>query len=317
MIVTVTANPALDVTYGIDRLVPNHAHRVRSVRQRAGGKGVNVARVLQRLGHETHVVATAGGATGAFVRSDLDAAGLPHGLVGIAGESRRTVTLVSSEDGQATLINEPGPKVSAPERAQLTEIVHRVSASASAVVLAGSLPGGIPDGEYAQLVAMLADQGVPTVLDTSGVALRAGVAAGPDIIKPNAEELAELTATDDPVEGAMALRELGARDVVVSLGSEGLLAVTGAGSWRARPSRTVSGNATGAGDAVVAALAAGLRNGWRWPDRLRAAVAASASAVVAPVAGDIDEDHYRGELLAAVVTTADGQEELHGIGSHG
>ncbi len=317
MIVTVTANLALDVTYGLDRLVPNHAHRVRSVRQRAGGKGVNVARVLHQLGHETRVVAAAGGATGALVRSDLDAAGLSHDLVGIAGESRRTVTLVSSADGQATLLNEPGPAVSAPEWAQLTGVVRRVSDSAGVVVLAGSLPAGVAAGEYAQLIAMLADQGVPTVLDTSGDALRAGVAAGPDIVKPNAEELAELTSTGDPVEGAVALRELGARDVVVSLGSDGLLAVTGGGSWRARPSRTVPGNATGAGDAVVAALAAGLWNGWRWPERLRAAVAASTSAVAAPVAGDIDEDHYRGELLAARVTTADGQEVLHGTGSHG
>ncbi|WP_017975859.1 1-phosphofructokinase family hexose kinase [Actinopolyspora halophila] len=317
MIVTVTANPALDVTYGLDRLVPNHAHRVRSVHQRAGGKGVNVARVARRLGHETRVVTAVGGATGALVRADLDDAELPCDLVEIAGESRRTVTLVSGEDGQATLLNEPGPEVRSQEWAELSELVRRVGAAASAVVFAGSLPPGVANSEYARLVALLAERGVPTVLDTSGEALRAGVTAGPDIVKPNVEELAELTSTADPVEGATALREMGARDVVVSLGGEGLLAVTGAGSWRARPSRTISGNPTGAGDAVVAALAAGLRNGTRWPDRLREAVAVSTSAVATPVAGDIDESHYRGELRAARVSTVDGQEESHGIGSHG
>lgn len=315
MIVTVTANPALDMTYGLERLVPGRAHRARSVHQRAGGKGVNVARVLRRLGHETRVVAAAGGATGALVRTDLDAAGLRHDLFEIAEESRRTVTLVSTEDGEATLINEPGPTVSREEWAGLGEVVRRVSTSASAVVFAGSLPPGVADDGYAQLVAMVAD-GVPTVLDTSGPALRAGLAAGPDIVKPNAEELAELTSYTDPVEGAAALRELGARDVVVSLGRDGLLAVTDGGSWRARPSHPVSGNPTGAGDALVAALAVGLRDGSRWSDRLREAVAVSTSAVATPVAGDIDENHYRTELGAARVSTADGREEPHDVGSH-
>lgn len=317
VILTVTANPALDVTYRLDRLVPNHSHRARSVHQRAGGKGVNVARVLLRLGCETRAAVTVGGATGGLVRADLGAAGMPHDLVEIAGESRRTVALVPDEDGQATLINEPGAPISREEWARLRELVDRLSASASVVVFAGSLPPAAPDDGYAQLVGLVAARGVPTVLDTSGVALREGVVAGPSVVKPNAAELAELAPTSGPAEGAAALRALGARDVVVSLGSAGLLAVTDGGRWRARASEAVSGNPTGAGDAVVAALAVGLRDGSRWADRLREAAAVSASAVVAPVAGDIDEDHYRHELRAARVSTVDGWEVLHGLGSHG
>lgn len=314
MIVTVTANLALDVTYRLDRLAPNRVHRARSVNQRAGGKGVNVARVLRWLGHETRVVGLAGGATGELIRADLDAAGLRHDLVEIEGESRRTVALVP-DHGQATLINEPGPKVSHREWERLGELVRRVSARATAVVFAGSLPPGVADDGYAQLVAAVAAREVLTVLDTSGAALREGAVAGPDIVKPNADELAELISAADPAEGAAALRDLGAGSVVVSLGSEGLLAVTGAGSWRAEPSGVISGNPTGAGDAVVAALASGLAAGSPWADRLRAAVAVSAAAVAAPVAGDIDEQHYHREHGAASVCTVEEQEESHGTGS--
>ncbi|GAA4873176.1 1-phosphofructokinase family hexose kinase [Saccharopolyspora cebuensis] len=316
MITTVTANLALDVTYRLDRLTPDRVHRARSVRQRAGGKGVNVARVLRRLGYETRVVGLVGGATGEAIRADLDAAGLPHELVEIGGESRRTVALVS-DDGQATLINEPGPGVADREWAELGEVVRRVGGRSAAVVFAGSLPPGVADDGYARLIARVGARGVPTVLDTSGAALRRGVAARPDVVKPNAEELAELTGAVGPREGARVLRDLGAGSAVVSLGGAGLLAVTDAGSWRAEPSRQVSGNPTGAGDAVVAALAGGLVTRAPWPDRLREAVAASAAAVAAPVAGDLDEQHYHRERGAARVRALAGQEESHGTGSHG
>lgn len=124
MILTVTPNTALDVTYTVDGLRPDGVHRVREVRSRAGGKGINVARVLQALGVDVRAVATAGGATGSAVAADLGAAGLPAELVPIAGETRRTTTVLG-DDGSVTLLNEPGPALSGGEWALLADAVRR------------------------------------------------------------------------------------------------------------------------------------------------------------------------------------------------
>lgn len=279
MIVTVTPNPALDVTYELPALRPGQTHRVQRVHARAGGKGVNVARVLRALGHDVLVVAPAGGATGDALRADLDAAGLTHDLVPCAGETRRTVTLVA--DGDATLLNEPGP-VLAPEEWDALE--SRIPADADVLVISGSLPRGVDAGAVARLAA----RDIPVIIDTSGEPLRRA-APYAWAVKPNADELAALTGTDDPVAGARALR---AATVVVSLGAEGLLAVTGEDVHHAPPPRVVTGNPTGAGDAVVAALAAGV--GSPWPDLLREAAALSAAAVLSPVAGSFDHTAYEG-----------------------
>ncbi len=278
MIVTITPNLALDVTYELPELRPGHAHRVRSVRARAGGKGVNVARTLKALGHDVLVLGLAGGATGDAVRADLDAAGLRHDLVTCAGETRRTVTVVA--DGSATLLNEPGPSISPAEWAALEASVP----SADVVVISGSLPPGVD----ADAVARLAARDVPVIVDTSGEALRRA-APYAWAVKPNASELLELTGTSDPVAGAALL---GARTAVVSLGAEGLVAVTGGQVHRVAPPEVVSGNPTGAGDAVVAALAAGV--GSPWPDLLADAVALSAATVLSPVAGSYDSAAYEG-----------------------
>ena len=313
VILTVMANPALDVTYRVDRLAPTSTHRVHSVHRRAGGKGANVARVVRWLGHEVRLAGPVGGVTGDAVRADLVAAGVEHDLVPISGETRRTVTVVSDDDGRATVFNEPGPDVAEREWSDLVELVERRIDQVSAVVFSGSLPGSAPDDVYARLMAVASTQGIPTVLDTSGPALRSGVLGGPDLVKPNAAELHELTGLSDPEQGARALRDEGARNVVVSLGREGLLAVTGEGTWRARPSEEVFGNPTGAGDALVAALTVGMVTGEPWPERLREAVAVSAAAVAAPVAGDIDQNHYRRERVAAGVRAAE-KERDHAAG---
>jgi tagatose 6-phosphate kinase len=153
---------------------------------------------------------------------------------------------------------------------------------------------------------------VPAVLDTSGDALREGVAAGPAIVKPNLDELRVLSgrslfAADGDIAfaavaaAASALRAAGARAVVVTLGSAGLLAVTGDGCWHARHPAAVRGNATGAGDAVTAALAHGLVLGRSWEDQLRHAVALGAASVAAPVAGEFSQADYAGGLAAVAV----------------
>lgn len=299
MILTVTPNTALDVTYTVDGLRPDGVHRVREVRSRAGGKGINVARVLHALGVDVRAVATAGGATGSAVAADLGAAGLSAELVPIAGETRRTTTVLG-DDGSVTLLNEPGPALSHAEWGRLADAVRRHAPEV--LVCSGSLPPGAPSDAYASLLTGT------SVLDTSGAALLAGLAAHPAVVKPNAEELREVTGLADPVAAAGELRRAGAGAVVVSLGADGLLAVTGSGTWHATPSTALHGNSTGAGDAVVAALALGLSRREPWPDILRRAVALSGAAVLGPLAGDVDLAHYHRELGLVAVRARPEQE---------
>ncbi|MFJ8633866.1 1-phosphofructokinase family hexose kinase [Streptomyces sp. NPDC093568] len=304
MILTVTLNTALDITYRVRSLRPHASHRVSEVTERPGGKGLNVARVLAALGHEVTVTGFTGGATGRVVQEQLTATpGVADALVPVTGPTRRTIAVVDERTGDTTQLNEPGPTITPREWSAFQEAYEDLLASASAVALCGSLPPGVPVGAYAGLVRSAKAAEVPVLLDTSGEALRRGVAARPDIIKPNADELAELTGSHEPLRATQDARRRGARTVVASLGEAGLLAVTPEGRWRATPPTRLHGNPTGAGDAAVAGLLSGLVEKLPWPDRLTRAVALSAAAVRSATAGDFDREAYE-KLLAHVSMTA-------------
>ncbi len=280
MILAVTLNPALDITYRVDALQPHTAHRIADVSERPGGKGLNVARVLAQLGVPVTATGLLGGATGARVTELLD--GVEHSFWPIGGETRRTVTIVDSRD--ATGFWEPGPEVAPAEWELFRTHFAMLLAGVRVVTLSGSLPRGVPIDAYAQLVAAARQAGVVSILDAEGAALELGVAAGPDIVKPNRDELGELTPRE--------LLKQGARAVVASKGEDGLEAVTAHGTWRAFPPERVYGNPTGAGDACVAALARGIAYGHSWAELVTEAIAVSAAAVASPVAGHIDESSY-------------------------
>jgi len=305
VILTVTLNTALDITYRVPALRPHSSHRVTGVTERPGGKGVNVARVLAALGHEVTVTGFTGGATGRTVQDHLTAVpGLVDALVPVADATRRTIALVDAETGDTTQLNEPGPTITPAEWSAFQEAYEVLLPSASAVALCGSLPPGVPVGAYAGLIRTAKAAAVPVLLDTSGEPLRRGVAARPDIVKPNADELAELTGSHEPLRGAQDTRRRGARAVVASLGTEGLLAVTPEGRWRAAAPTRVQGNPTGAGDSAVAGLLSGWVEQLPWPDRLARAAALSAATVLAPVAGEFDRAAYE-ELVGRVAVTGE------------
>ncbi|MER7012235.1 1-phosphofructokinase family hexose kinase [Saccharopolyspora sp. NPDC000359] len=295
MIITVTPNPALDVSYRVAHLEPGTSHRVRSVHERAGGKGLNVSRVLHDQGLRTLVTAPVGGTRGDAVRDDLAAAGIEHLLLPVPGPTRRTVAVIAEADlvGEATLFNEPGSHLTAADWQRFRDLVGTRLPEASVLVCSGSLPPGCTVDSCAELVRDAHVRSVPVIVDATGPALLAAAAAGADVVKPNAAELRETTGQEDPVAGARQLRDRGAAAVVVSLGPDGVLAFTEQGLWRAKPPYAVSGNPTGAGDAAVAALAAGISRRQPWPERLRTAVAWSAAAAAAPVAGTLDHHVLR------------------------
>lgn len=302
MILTVTLNTALDITYRVPALVPHASHRVDEVTERPGGKGLNVARVLAALGHEAVVTGFAGGPSGEVLRALLAGLAPVDELVPIAGATRRTIAVVDAVSGDTTQLNEPGPLVSPAEWDAFVATYGRLLAGAEAVALCGSLPPGLPVGAYAQLVRQARTAKVPVLLDTSGEALRRGIAARPDLVKPNADELAQLTGSREPLRAARDARRRGARTVVASLGAEGMLAASPDGLWQAAPPAAVRGNPTGAGDSAVAGLLSGLVEGLDWPGRLTRAVALSAATVLAPAAGEFDPEAYE-KMLGSVRVT--------------
>jgi tagatose 6-phosphate kinase len=292
-IVCVGLNLALDITYISERFTAGEANRVSQVYAQAGGKAVNVARLLQRAGHEVVVTGFVGGVVGNEIADHLDDWTLPHHLVRCAANSRRTVSAFSAEDAAVTAYYETGAPVAAAEWDQFTGGFSQLINGAAAVVLSGSLPAGLPVDSYGMLAALAAAAGAATFIDAQPAPLLASLGAKPALVKPNEHELAEAFGLAIPIPlpaAATAAGELlddGAQGVVVSLGPRGLLAALPGMSLRSTPPEQ-RGNPVGAGDAALAALIQGHLSGQPWPDRLRRAAAMSAAAVRQPVAGIVD-----------------------------
>jgi tagatose 6-phosphate kinase len=278
------------------------------VKERAGGKGINVASVLHALGHDAIIFGFVGSATAAAVTTDLARGGLAHELISVEGPTRRSIAVVDSSNGEATLFNEPGPRVPATRWEDLEAMLTARLPEATALVVSGSLPPGANDDACARLVDLAAKHRVTVLVDTVGEALLQAAAAGADIVKANSSELFDTTGLSDVTAAAAALRRRGAKAVVASLGEAGMTAFTPGGTWRAAPPTRIVGNPTGSGDAATAALIAGAVAGTPWPDRLRDAVALSAAAVTQPTAGSFDMNHYL-RLIPQVVV-----EEHHAPG---
>ncbi|TFB16601.1 1-phosphofructokinase family hexose kinase [Microbacterium sp. 3H14] len=288
MILTVTPNPALDLTWRVDRLIEGGTHRADAGAARAGGKGLNVARVAHAEGADVLAVTTTGGRVGQEFAAELRGSGVPHALVPVVAETRRSIAVVDESLGDTTIINERGSNPTDPEwAALLAEVVERLPGT-RVLVVSGSVPPGAPDSLLPMLIAVGRDAGVPVIVDTSGPALLRAADAGATVLKPNAAELVEATGITDPVAGARSLIARGTELVLLSLGAEGMLAVTASALVHARLDEPLAGNPTGAGDAGVAACAVLYAEGVRDPEQiLRRATAWSAAAVLTPLAGDI------------------------------
>ena len=288
MIVTVTPNPALDLTWHVDALTVGDSHRADAAASRAGGKGLNVARVAHAQGATVRAITTVGGRTGEEFSAELHASGVPASLVPVRAATRRSVAIVDAQLGDTTIVNERGVNPGDAEWADLVAAVVDAMPSARVLVLSGSLPPGAPASLLPVLITVGRDAGATVIVDTSGPALLTAADAGAAVLKPNRAELIEATGLTDPVDGARSLIARGAELVLLSLGADGMLAVTASDLWHARLDRSLAGNPTGAGDAAVAACAVLLDDGERDPETiLRRATAWSAAAVLMPLAGDV------------------------------
>jgi tagatose 6-phosphate kinase len=300
VILIVTPNPAIDVTYRVAEQRIGETERVLDVARYPGGKGLNVGRVLVAAGIASRAVLPLGGSSGQWIADALDALGLGHSDVRVTGETRTTVTVVDDR-AHPTMLAEPGPAVTAAEWSAVSSTVDRAldRGDVDALVIAGSLPRGADPAVVAHWVASSRAHHVPCVVDCSGPALLAAADAGATVCKPNRSELLAATGADDERQGALRLLDRGAAAVVVSRGPDGIAAHTVDGVVEVPAIAGVSGNPTGAGDAATAGLLAALirRPGWAAGPAgaldvdaaaLRSAAAYGAAAVLSPVAGDID-----------------------------
>lgn len=283
MIVTVTANAALDKTVVVPGFGVGKTNRGTIDRIEVGGKGINVARALRELRCPVLATGFLAGDGGREIAASLLQQGIETDFVMVPGETRVNMKVIDPVGGLETEINEPGCDIPLDALDSLADRLKALAPRTSLMVFAGSLPPGVPADTYARFIRLARDEGVMTVLDAAGAALEHGMAAGPDLAKPNRAEVEELLGMrlvdDDTLASAVGrLLAMGARSVVVSLGAQGALSASPAGVWRAWSETLTAANTVGAGDAMVAALACALTRGVAAPDALRFAVAAGAAA---------------------------------------
>lgn len=283
MIVTCTPNPSLDRTIEVDELLRGEVQRVRAVTVQPGGKGINVARALHGNGHEVRAVAPLGGAEGELFARLVQQAGVPFTPVEVSEAIRVNVTLAEA-DGTTTKLNDRGPTLDDVARGRLLDATLDASVGARWVAGCGSLPPGAGDDLYADLVtrARAADRRV--AVDTSGAALAAVVDAGPDLIKPNHHELAELLGDElktfgDVVDAARQVIGRGVGATLVSLGGDGAFLVTGDAVWFGESEPVAVRSTVGAGDSLLAGFLAAGGDG---PESLATGIAWATAAVSLP-----------------------------------
>jgi 6-phosphofructokinase 2 len=288
-LITLTLNPALDLATTTDHVAPTHKLRCGPVQRFAGGGGINVARVLHRLGADVCAWALAGGAAGTQVRQLLAAEGVPTLLQPISGDTRENFSVVETTTSQEFRFVLPGPTLQPAEWQACLDALATHTPPPRWLIASGSLPPGTPDDFYAQLARAASGRGVRVAVDTSGPPLAATLQAGVALVKPSLRELRDvmqkpLEHAADWCTAAQSLVHSGAADIVaLSVGEQGAVLATREGVWQA-PALNVpaTSGTTGAGDCFLATLVWALDRGDAPAEALRWGVAAGAAALLHP-----------------------------------
>ncbi|MUT69680.1 1-phosphofructokinase [Stutzerimonas frequens] len=301
-ILTVTLNPALDLTVQLPALRLGEVNRSDNLQVHAAGKGLNVAQVLADLGHQLTVTGFLGEANAQPFEQLFAARGFADEFVRAAGETRSNIKLAEA-GGRITDINGPGLEVGAAQRDELLARLERLVPRHELVVVAGSLPRGVDSHWFVEMLNTLKALGARVALDTSGAALREGLAAKHWLIKPNEEELAEARGLDPADARALAdeARRLNARieHVVMSQGAAGVSWFSPAAAWHAQPPKVRVVSTVGAGDSLLAGMLHGLLAGWP-AERTLAHATAIAAQAVGQIGFGITDRAQLAELEAAV-----------------
>ncbi|MDD3219017.1 MAG: 1-phosphofructokinase [Lachnospiraceae bacterium] len=284
MIITVTMNPAIDKTVDVDLLEIEGLNRIKRVELDAGGKGINVSKTICELGGVSLATGFLGGSTGKIIENVLNEKKIKNDFIWVDGETR-TNTKVFEENGGVTELNEPGPVISEEQLEELLKKLESYASEDTIVVLAGSIPSGVPKDIYARIIKMVKAKGASVLLDADGDMFRLALEAGPDIIKPNRVELEEYAGMDyrasqEELQSiARKLHDKGIKTVAVSMGQSGAMILKDGYEVKCPALKVKTHSTVGAGDAMVAALA------YAWDEKLddeetvKLCIATSAGAV--------------------------------------
>jgi len=298
MIITITLNPSVDLTYASDKLEPGILHRVTSFRVDPGGKGINTSLALHKFGISSTACGLIGGDTGRWIAKQIHQSGVTPSFTSINDQTRINTKIVEKESGQLTEFNSPGPSVSKADITTftahllqlLTSVLDQDGGNHHYVIISGSIPPGVSPAFYATLVSTL--QGYPnvrTVIDTGGDALNNALDASPFLIKPNnleAESILgyQIQSRSSAVRAVNEFLEKGIRMVIISLGKHG--AVVGCQDdrivWWARSKPVTAKSTVGCGDTMVAAAVYGLVHGFTLKELAHLCVAAGRAAAMLP-----------------------------------
>ena len=314
MIITVTLNAALDKTLEVPNFKPGRRHRTVDQTTMPGGKGVNIARALKRLGAPVIATGLAGGATGSRIVEALGDEAILNGFVRVREESRTNTAVLDPTTGMHTEINERGPSVSAMELEMFREKLLYLAKGASMCVFAGSLPRGIEPDVYAGLIREVKRIGVLTILDTDGDPLRLAMRAEPDVVSPNELECEELVGHEfnddhDRAQAAAEMTRLGAGEAIMTVqdGCYGQVLEDGAVLYRVLVAEQEVRSRIGSGDAFLAGYVAARYSGRSPVDCMRFGVACGAQSTQHFGAGLLDVgkvERLLGEVVAERVEIA-------------
>lgn len=288
-IVTLTLNPAMDLSTRIDRVAPTRKLRCERPHYDPGGGGINVARVVSALGGDAVAVYPAGGPFGDMLVRILEGLGIAQRPVPIAGETRESFTVDEQASGEQYRFVLPGPTLSEAEQQACLEAIAALEPAPAWLVLSGSFPPGVGVAFFARLASLARRLGARLALDCSGEALRqAASLGGIQLLKPSLSELATLVGRplDSPAEQEAALGELIERGVaeviVLSLGGRGAVLASRDGIERFAPLEVPVSSAVGAGDSMVGAIVLALSRGWRLTEAVRYGIAAASATIMRP-----------------------------------
>lgn len=303
-VVTVTLNPAIDQSVVVDELKPGEVHRVRASRRQAGGKGVNVATMLSLGGHASTVSGFLGAENTAIFETHFNRHDLEDAFVRVPGETRVGIKILDDKAG-TTDLNFPGAKIDAAARTQLRSCLLERAESGVWFVFGGSLPIGFSVEEFVDLLASLQETGAKLAVDTSGPALAAAIELGVDLIKPNEHELAGALGLADarPKTVMAAVDALSLETMILSMGSQGALFVSGAEKVLAKPPALDVISTVGAGDSLLAGYLAGVLQGLSLEDCARSATAYAWSRLVSVEPSIPESDELQARMAAVELTS--------------
>ncbi|WP_232697331.1 1-phosphofructokinase [Brevibacillus daliensis] len=307
MILTVTCNPSIDCRYNLPSFQKNGVHRSKQLQRTAGGKGLNVSRVLHLLGNSFMSTGFLGGTNGNWILNELNQMGIQHQFVPIQEETRSCLAILTEEPSQTEIL-EQGPRISQEEKNVFLNVFESLLEKAEWISASGSLPLGLGSDFYLELGKLVRQKGKKFILDSSGESLEMGIMAQPFLIKPNREEFAsmfqeEMHNLEQVAKRARELCHRGVQNVLVSLGGDGALLVTDSTILKADIPAIRVVNPVGSGDAMIAGCLHAFANEGSIDEALRYGCATGMANALEEETGKVDPDLVKDLASKVVIRT--------------